>query len=49
MASSEALRAVVQEIRTGEITDAADVGWLIISDGLACLRTVREFLTQKKK
>ena len=43
MASSDVLQAAFK----GEDSDESDAGWLLIADGLACLRLVREFLTKK--
>lgn len=38
---------MVAEIRTGEVTPESEVGWLVISDALACLRIVRDFVTKQ--
>jgi hypothetical protein len=40
---------MVREVRLGEESIDADVGWLLVGEGLACLRTVRDFLTQDGK
>jgi len=46
VASSESLRAVVAEIKTGEVTPESDVGWILISDFMACSRTLRDFVSK---
>ena len=38
---------MVHEAQTGQVSVESDVGWLLIGEGLACLRTVRDFLVKK--
>jgi hypothetical protein len=47
LSSSVAIRAVARELQTGEESIDSEAGWLLIADAMACLRTVRDFLTKK--
>jgi hypothetical protein len=44
VASSQVLQAAFR----GDDSVDADAGWLLLSDGLACLRSVRHFISPKK-
>jgi len=39
---------VLRAAFAGEDSADADAGWLLLSDGLACLRSVRHFIGAKK-